>query len=117
MLAEEFRSVAQLVHWHRLCFAESPSRRCWAVECFGLVDPPAKGRFSSNNQQETMTVNSTENARRGWLCLLSLCACATIGNAASAEPRPKSVRVVYLVSADRSVREDFREAIEKAVKE
>lgn len=62
-------------------------------------------------------MNPAEDARRGWLCLLSLCACVTIGNTASAEPRPKSVRIVYLVSADRLVRQNFKDAIETAAKD
>lgn len=36
---------------------------------------------------------------------------------ADAAPRPKSVRIVYLVSADRTVREDFRKGIETAAKD
>ena len=64
-----------------------------------------------------MKMNPAKDARIVWLCLLSLCTCATIGNAASNEPRSKTVRVVYLVSADRPVRQDFRDAVEKAAKD
>ena len=38
-------------------------------------------------------------------------------HAAEAHPRPKSVRIVYLVSADRMVREDFKKGIETAAKD
>jgi len=44
----------------------------------------------------------------GWLVL-----CANHA-AIGAEPKPRSVRIVYLVSADRPVRDDFRKAIESA---
>ncbi len=40
-----------------------------------------------------------------------------VGDAAIAKPRPKSVRIVYLVSADRTVREDFKKGIETAAKD
>ena len=46
-----------------------------------------------------------------------LCAWIAVGDAAIAKPRPKSVRIVYLVSADRSVREDFKKGIEAAAKD
>lgn len=55
--------------------------------------------------------------RIGYLCLLLCCVWITIGRGAQADPRPKSVRVVYLVSADRPVREDFVKAIEIAAKD
>ncbi len=51
------------------------------------------------------------------LCLLPLCAWLAVGNAAIAPPRPKSVRIIYLVSADRTVREDFKKGIETAAKD
>jgi hypothetical protein len=51
------------------------------------------------------------------LYLATLCAWLAIGGAAFAEPRPKSVRIVYLVSADRAVREDFKKGIEAAAKD
>jgi hypothetical protein len=56
---------------------------------------------------------------RSWgpIYLVSLCAWLVIGQAAIAEPRPKSVRIIYLVSADRNVREDFRKGIETAAKD
>ena len=56
-------------------------------------------------------------ARFGLVCLLSFCAWMAVGDAAIAKPRPKSVRIVYLVSADRTVREDFRKGIETAAKD
>jgi hypothetical protein len=50
------------------------------------------------------------------LCLL--CSSMHIALAGeAAKPRPKSVRIVYLVSADRSVREDFRKGVETAAKD
>jgi hypothetical protein len=55
--------------------------------------------------------------RTGSLCLLSWCACVAIGDAAGAERRPKSVRIIYLVSSDREVRDDFRKALEMAAKD
>ena len=55
--------------------------------------------------------------RLGWLLLASLCAWMAVGDAAIARPRTKSVRIVYLVSADRTVREDFRKGIETAAKD
>ena len=55
--------------------------------------------------------------RLGLLCLVASCAWMAVGNAAIATPRPKSVRIVYLVSADRSVREDFRKGIKAAAKD
>jgi hypothetical protein len=51
------------------------------------------------------------------LCLLPLCAWLAVGDAAIAPPRPKSVRIIYLVSADRTVREDFKKGIETAAKD
>jgi hypothetical protein len=53
----------------------------------------------------------------GALCLALLCAWMAVCNAAIAKPRPKSVRIVYLVSTDRMVREDFRKGIETAAKD
>ena len=53
----------------------------------------------------------------GSLCLASLCAWMAVGDAAIAKPRPKSVRIIYLVSADRTVREDFKKGIETAAKD
>ena len=53
----------------------------------------------------------------GWLCLALSCAWMAVGDAAIAKPRPKSVRVIYLVSADRAVREDFKKGIETAAKD
>jgi len=52
-------------------------------------------------------------------CLCFLLCGAWLGAASSvnAEPRAKSVRIVYLVSADRPVREDFAKAIEMAAKD
>ena len=55
--------------------------------------------------------------RIGYLCVLSYCAWLVIASDANGEPRPKSVRVVYLVSADRPIREDFERAIEMAAKD
>ena len=55
--------------------------------------------------------------RLGHLCLLLCCVWMTLERDASADPRPKSVRVVYLVSVDRPVREDFTKAIETAAKD
>jgi len=40
-----------------------------------------------------------------------------VGDAAIAKPRPKSVRIIYLISADRTVREDFTKGIETAAKD
>ncbi len=56
-------------------------------------------------------------ARMEYLCLLSCCSCFPRAVDANAGPAPKSVRIVYLVSADRPVREDFRAAIEMAAKD
>ena len=55
--------------------------------------------------------------RLGSLCLVSFCAWLAVGDTAIAKSRPKSVRIVYLVSADRTVREDFRKGIETAAKD
>jgi hypothetical protein len=55
--------------------------------------------------------------RKGVWLLLAWFACATIAQAAIAEPRPKSVRIVYLVSADRPVRDDFKNAVAAAAKD
>jgi len=62
-------------------------------------------------------MNRSTAARIGWLCLLPLCAWVAVGDAAIAKPRLKSVRIIYLVSADRTVREDFRKGIETAAKD
>lgn len=52
------------------------------------------------------------------LTVLITCLCGTSYAAEiSAKPRPNSVRIVYLVSADRTVREDFHKAIEMAAKD
>lgn len=56
------------------------------------------------------------NRRIGLLCLLPLGVWLVVSDAAVAKPRPKSVRMVYLVSADRAVREDFKKGIETAAK-
>ena len=42
---------------------------------------------------------------------------AVVSDAAIAQSRPKSVRIVYLVSADRTARADFTKAIEAAAKD
>jgi hypothetical protein len=57
------------------------------------------------------------NRRISLLFLFPLCAWMAIGDAAVAKSRPKSVRIVYLVSSDRTVREDFRKGIETAAKD
>ena len=62
-------------------------------------------------------MNRSRAAHLGMLCLLPLCVQAAFANEAVAKPRTKSVRIVYLVSADRSVREDFRKGIETAAKD
>ena len=51
------------------------------------------------------------------LSFLTCCLGLVFPSNTAAEPRPKSVRIVYLVSADRPVREDFRAAIEHAAKD
>ena len=56
-------------------------------------------------------------AHTGSWFLLLLCVGEVIGGVASAESPPKCVRIVYLVSADRTVREDFKKAIEIAAKD
>lgn len=48
---------------------------------------------------------------------LPVCVQLAVGAEADAAPCPKSVRIVYLVSADRTVREDFRKGIETAAKD
>ena len=48
---------------------------------------------------------------------LPVCVQLAVGAEADATPRPKSVRIVYLVSTDRTVREDFRKGIETAAKD
>jgi hypothetical protein len=63
-----------------------------------------------------MTIPSNA-ARIGLLCLLLFSDSTAVGHAATVEPRPKSVRIVYLVSADRTVREDYKKAIEMAAKD
>jgi len=63
------------------------------------------------------TMNRRKAAQSVMLCLWSSCLQPAVGAEALAEPRPKSVRIVYLVSADRSVREDFRKGIETAAKD
>jgi hypothetical protein len=62
-------------------------------------------------------MNRRETTRIGWLVFLPCCAWITASQAATATPRPNSVRIIYLVSADRSVREDFRKGIETAAKD
>jgi len=62
-------------------------------------------------------MSGSRAVRLGMLCLLSLCVQPAVGAEATAKARPKSVRIVYLVSADRSVREDFRKGIETAAKD
>jgi hypothetical protein len=66
----------------------------------------------SSRKRKALTVRSW-----GPIYLVSLCAWLVIGQAATAEPRPKSVRIIYLVSADRNVREDFRKGIATAAKD
>ena len=51
------------------------------------------------------------------LSLVLMSFCAWMVSDAIAKPRPKSVRIIYLVSADRTVREDFRKGIEAAAKD
>ena len=60
------------------------------------------------------TINRSRSAHLGTLCLLPLCVQLAVAAETLPNPRPKSVRIVYLVSADRSVREDFRKGIETA---
>lgn len=48
---------------------------------------------------------------------LPLCVQLAFGAEAAAKPCPKSVRIIYLVSADRPVREDFRKGIKTAAKD
>jgi len=48
---------------------------------------------------------------------IPVCVQLAVSAGAIAKPRPKSVRIVYLVSADRLVREDFRKGIETAAKD
>jgi len=50
----------------------------------------------------------------GLLCFVSSCSWMAFGHPAQFPPRPKSVRIIYLVSADRTIRDDFRKAIEAA---
>ena len=59
-------------------------------------------------------MNRSKLAHVGMLSLLPMCVQLVVGAEAIVRPRPQSVRVVYLVSADRSVREDFRKGIETA---
>ena len=62
-------------------------------------------------------MNRPRAARIRLLYLIPLCAWMAVSDAAAAKPHPKSVRIVYLVSADRPVREDFRKGIETAAKD
>ena len=62
-------------------------------------------------------MNKSKVVPIGSLCLATLWAWMAVGDAAIAKPRPKSVRIIYLVSADRTVREDFRKGIETAAKD
>jgi hypothetical protein len=49
--------------------------------------------------------------------IVPVCEQVTAGAESVVPPRPKSVRIVYLVSADRTVREDFSKGIETAAKD
>ena len=62
-------------------------------------------------------MNWSRAAHLGNAVPAALCVQVAVGAEAVAKPRPKSVRIVYLVSADRSVREDFRKGIETAAKD
>jgi hypothetical protein len=62
-------------------------------------------------------MNRSKGVPMGSLCLASLFAWLAVGEAAIATPRPKSARIIYLVSADRMVREDFKKGIEAAAKD
>ncbi len=61
--------------------------------------------------------NLSKGLRTESLCLLACCLWTAFGGVADARPRPKSVRIVYLVSSDRAVREDFRKGVETAAKD
>ena len=67
-------------------------------------------------EQEKMSMTA-KAAHKGWLFLLLLCASNSIGGVDNADSPPRCVRIVYLVSADRTVREDFKKAIETAAKD
>ena len=56
-------------------------------------------------------------SRVGSLCLLLCFVSFVIADSTGVRPRPKSVRVIYLVSADRPVRKDFAKGIETAAKD
>ena len=62
-------------------------------------------------------MNRSNAAHMGMLCLLPLCVQAAAEREAIVSPRPKSVRIIYMVSSDRAVREDFRKGIETAAKD
>lgn len=64
-----------------------------------------------------MVKNRRTLAGVGALVLLSLSVGLAVGGEAVSQPRPKSVRLIYLVSADRDVREDFRKGIEAAARD
>jgi hypothetical protein len=49
-----------------------------------------------------------------WTQLVFLCLTAVVGVADAAAPRPQSVRIVYLVSQDRTVRPDYQAALTAA---
>jgi hypothetical protein len=53
----------------------------------------------------------------GMLGLMAVGVCVGVGDAATTGPRSKSVRIIYLVSADRKPRDDFKKAIETAAKD
>jgi hypothetical protein len=74
-------------------------------------------------------MDASENRRRRHTSLISLvlgsiltsippfCEPPAVGGEADTTPRAKSVRIVYLVSADKTVREDYRKGIETAAKD
>ncbi len=64
-----------------------------------------------------MSTDFTPRRATTHLCLAALASCLVLADATKAEPLPKSVRVVYLVSADRPVREDYAKAIETAAQD
>jgi hypothetical protein len=64
-----------------------------------------------------MTMSQSKAVWMVLLCLLSWGASTAVGGEKAAKPQPKSVRIIYLVSADRTVRKDFKKGIETAAKD
>ena len=58
--------------------------------------------------------NQMVGLRLAWPLLVFLCLNAMVGGVETQALRPKSVRIIYLVSQDRTVRQDFQAALSAA---